>query len=89
MSMCRTVIGKCRNSQITPRNTSPLHKMQKLNTGSIVLSSQEDKGSGSIISNICSPETSQSQLYNLLDGMKSSDLGFSEILCVLSGEVNI
>ena len=53
--------------------------MQKLNTGEIVLSSQEDEEDGSITIDICSPETSQSQLYNLIDSLRYSDLGFSDL----------
>ena len=49
----------------------------------IVLSSQEDEKQ-SITSDICSQETSQSQLLYLIDGMKSSDLRSSDLetLCV-------
>ena len=49
----------------------------------IVLCSQEDEKQ-SITSDICSQETSQSQLLYLIDGMKSSDLRSSDLetLCV-------
>ena len=59
----------------------------------MVLTSQEDEEKLSITSDICSQETSQSQLFDLIDGMRSFDLRFSDSqiwkLSVLIGEVNI